>query len=509
MEGKLYLGVELGSTRIKAVGINDGFQPVISGEYAWKSDYINDIWTYPLEKVWEGLKTALRPFQGAAIQSMGISGMMHGYLVFDKDWNLLVPFRTWQNTITEKASAKLTDALGVNIPQRWSIAHLYQAILNGEDHVRSAAHITTLAGYVHFLLTGVNAVGIGEASGMFPIDSKTRSYDEVMLDKFNSLLSEYSFPWEIRDLLPKVLCAGEYAGALTEAGSQRLGHLLPPGIPFAPCEGDAGTGMVATNSVTPGTCNVSAGTSIFSMMVLDRPLKKIYPEIDIVTTPSGDPVAMIHCNNCTSDINAWVSVFSEALTLFNHDINTPDLYTALFNLSFSGSPDCGGIVVYNYLAGEGITHFDSGCPIVIRDAGSSFTLANFIRAQIYSTMATLRIGMEILKDEEIRIRSITGHGGLFKTPGVSQRYLAAAYNAPVTCMKTAGEGGPYGMALLAVYLMNNTGSLSSFLEENVFADVDAVSLAPDPEIKAGFDSYMDKYIHWLTIERAAVNGKIN
>lgn len=502
---KTSLGIELGSTRIKAMAIDQTNTPVSSGDCTWKSTYENEIWTYHLDEVWTGLKTALSGIENReSIAAMGISGMMHGYLAFDKDWNLLVPFRTWQNTITAQAAEELTALFGFNIPQRWSIAHLYQTILNGEEHVPQIAHITTLAGYVHFMLTGVNAVGVGEASGIFPIDSDTNSYDSEMTAKFDRLIP--NLPWKLRDVLPRVLVAGENAGQLTESGAAMLDGLLPAGIPFAPAEGDAGTGMTATNAVMPRTGNVSAGTSIFSMVVLEHPLKKVYEEIDLVTTPTGKPVAMVHCNNCTNDSNAWVSVLKETANLFGAEPGTGEVYTKLYEKSLEGDPDCGGVLVCNYLAGEGVTHMDSGRPLVVRRPDSKFTLANFFRATLYSTMSTLKIGMDILAKEQVAIDSLTGHGGLFKTPVVGQKYLAAACNAPVTCMDTAGEGGPYGMALLAAYMANKAEgeTLEAYLKTQVFADTKGTTLAPDPVDVEGFNRYIGQYEALLDVERKAV-----
>ena len=506
MEKKICLGLELGSTRIKAVGIDSGFNPVLSGDYTWKSDYIDGIWTYSLDEVWTGLKTALAPFKGVDVAAMGVSAMMHGYLAFDENWNLLVPFRTWQNTITAQAAAELTELFGFNIPQRWSIAHLYQAILNNEPHVPQIAHITTLAGYVHYMLTGVNAVGVGEASGIFPIDSEKLNYDEEMVKKFDELSASKGFKKTLAEVLPKCLVAGQAAGELTCEGAAKLDNILPAGIPFAPAEGDAGTGMTATNAVAPRTGNVSAGTSIFSMVVLEKPLKKVYEEIDLVTTPSGKGVAMVHCNNCTNDMNAWVSVLRETVELFGGSVSTGELYTALYNKSLEGDTDCGGVTVYNYMAGEGVTHLDEGRPLVVRDATSKFTLANFLRSQLYSTMSTLKIGMDILAEEGVAIDSLTGHGGLFKTPVVGQKYMAAACKAPVTVMETAGEGGPYGMALLAAFLLDESDTLEAFLSDKVFADAKAVTLAPDADDVAGFDKYLEKYKRGLSVERAAVEN---
>ena len=504
---KSYLGIELGSTRIKAVSIDEKYRPVSSGDYTWASSYENSVWTYSLEEVWKGLKAALSAVENREqIAAAGVSAMMHGYLAFDRDWNLLVPFRTWQNTITGQAAAELTSLFGFNIPQRWSIAHLYQAILNGEEHVSRLAHITTLAGYVHYMLTGVNAVGVGEASGMFPIDSDTLTYDDAMLEKFDRLTAARELPWKLADLLPKVLAAGQSAGKLTEAGSALLDGLLPAGIPFAPAEGDAGTGMTATNAVAPRTGNVSAGTSIFSMVVLERPLEKVYEEIDLVTTPTGAPVAMVHCNNCTNDTNAWVSILGEAARLFGANPSTSELYRKLYEKSLEGGADCGGVLVCNYLAGEGVTHMDAGRPMVVRRPDSVFNLANFFRAQLYATMATLKIGMDILAEEGVAIDSLTGHGGLFKTPVVGQSYMAAACNAPVTCMETAGEGGPYGMALLAAYMLQKSEgeSLEDYLASRVFAGVSGSTAEPDTDTAAGFDSYIKWYKALLEVEQAAV-----
>ena len=503
-----FLGIELGSTRIKAVLLDEAHQIVKSGDATWKSSLENGVWTYHMDAVQAGLCTAVRNLGElpGEISAMGVSGMMHGYLAFDKSWNLLVPFRTWQNTMTGEAAAQLTEAFGFNIPQRWSIAHLYQAILNGEYHVREIAHITTLAGYVHFLLTGENAVGIGEASGMFPIDSEALGYDAVMLDKFGALTEKYGFDWNLRDILPKVLTAGQAAGLLTASGSAYLGGLLPAGIPLCPPEGDAGTGMTATNAVAPRTGNVSAGTSIFSMVVLEKPLSKVYPEIDMVTTPSGAPVAMVHCNNCTNDMNAWVSLLGETAALFGAEVSTGELFTKLYQKSLEGEADCSGVLTYNYMAGEGVTHLDEGRPMIVRRPESRLTLANFLRSQLYATMATLKIGMDILAGEHVAIDSLTGHGGLFKTPLVGQKYMAAACRAPVTCMKSAGEGGPYGMALLAAYMLQKEGgqSLEAYLAKEVFADVERTTLAPDAEDEVGFDRYLARFRAALEAEKAAV-----
>lgn len=503
-----FLGIELGSTRIKAVLLDEAHKIVKSGDDTWKSSLENGIWTYHMDEVQTGLRAAIQNLGElpGEISAMGVSGMMHGYLAFDKDWNLLAPFRTWQNTMTGEAAEALSAEFGFNVPQRWSIAHLYQAVLNGEEHVKSIAHITTLAGYVHYLLTGENVLGIGEASGMFPIDSEALSYDAAMLDKFDALTAKYGFDWNARSVLPRVLTAGQAAGTLTEAGSAYLGGLLPAGIPLCPPEGDAGTGMAATNAVAPRTGNVSAGTSIFAMVVLEKPLSKVYPEIDMVTTPTGKPVAMVHCNNCTNDMNAWVSLLGETAALFGADVSTGELFTRLYQKSLEGEADCSGVLTYNYMAGEGVTHLDEGRPMVVRRPESRLTLANFLRSQLYATMATLKIGMDILAGEHVAIDSLTGHGGLFKTPVVGQKYMAAACRAPVTCMESAGEGGPYGMALLASYMVQKAPAqtLEQYLETEVFADVKRMTLAPDSEDAAGFDHYLTQYRAALAAEQAAV-----
>ncbi len=503
---KTYLGVELGSTRIKAITIDEKHVPVSQGDHTWASTYDNGIWTYDMSEAWEGLKSAISDIENREnIVAAGLSGMMHGYLAFDEDWNLLVPFRTWQNTITSEAAAELTELFGFNVPQRWSIAHLWQAILNGEEHLPRLAHITTLSGYIHYMLTGVNAVGICEASGIFPIDSEGLCYDREMVEKFNKLLSDRGINKDVCDLMPRVLVAGEDAGSLTESGAELIDNLLPVGLPFAPAEGDGGTGMTATNSVAVGTGNVSAGTSIFSMVVLDKYLKNVYEEIDLITTPTGKPVAMVHCNNCTTDSNQWVALLEEAAWLFGATPSKGDLYTKLYEKSLEGDADCGGILVCNYLAGEGVTHMDRGRPMVLRTPEAKFTLANFFRATLYSTMTTLKLGMEILEKENVEIRSLTGHGGLFKTPVVGQRYMAAAMNTPVTCMETAGEGGAYGIALLAAYRYAKKGeTLEEYLSDKVFSDVKSSTLAPDRADVEGFNTYIEGYKKLIKVEQSAI-----
>ena len=499
-----FLGVELGSTRIKAVGIDECFRPAAAGDYTWQSEYRDGVWTYSLDEVWTGLRSALATFAGTAPRAVGISAMMHGYLAFDKDWQLLVPFRTWQNTMTADAAAALTALFGFNIPQRWSIAHLYQAILSDEEHVSRIAHITTLAGYVHYMLTGVNAVGIGEASGIVPIDVNTRSYDSAMLDKFDALIAPRGFGWHIRDILPDVLLAGDYAGALTADGAALISGALPVGTPFVPCEGDAETGMVASNAIKARTGNVSAGTSMFAMLVLEQPLTRIYPEIDLVATPDGRYAAMVHCNNGTNDMNAWIGILREAAALFGATPDTGELYTRLYEESLNGDAACGGIIVFNYLAGEVITGLDEGRPMVLRRPEAHFTLANLMRAMLLSPLATLRLGMDILLQDGIGVDTLVGHGGFFKTPGVGQRLMSAACGVPVTVMPSAGEGGSYGMALLAAYKpYRGKYTLAGFLDSEVFANTETLTVAPCIEDVRGFAQYLDRYKKALRAEEAA------
>lgn len=506
----MYIGIELGSTRIKAVAVDERYKVISQGDYAWQSSLKNGIWTYDLAEAWRGVNAALEKLFDKTrreVTAVGVSAMMHGYLAFDRDWKLLVPFRTWQNTVTREAADVLTREFGFNVPQRWSIAHLYQAVLNGEPHVKDVAHVTTLAGYVHYMLTGVNAVGIGEASGMFPIDSGILNYNREMVDKFDNLIADRKLPWKLQDVLPRVLTAGQTAGVLTEAGAARLNGRLPVGTRFAPPEGDAGTGMTATNAVKERTGNVSAGTSIFSMVVLEKPLLKAYSEIDLVTTPAGKPVAMVHCNNCTTDFNGWASMFREAANLFGAEPTTDELYDKLIRHSLNGREDCGGTVSVNYVAGEGVTHLDEGRPFVVRTPSSANTLADFLRSQLYSTMATLKIGMDILAKEHVAVDTLIGHGGLFKTEGVCQGYLAAACNAKVSVMETSGEGGPYGMAVLASYLDRNDVPLEDYLANEVFASVKVKTVSPDKKCVAGFKKYVKNFKKVLKAERTLVKLK--
>lgn len=518
--GQTVLGIEFGSTRIKAVLIDEAHKPLASGSYDWENRYENGVWTYHLEDVWTGLQAAYRnlsdevrakyntPLQ--TVGAIGFSGMMHGYLPFDKAGNLLAPFRTWRNTITGQAAEKLTALFQFAIPQRWSIAHLYQAILNKEPHVKDIHHLTTLAGYVHWKLTGQKVMGIGEASGMFPIDSTTNDYDARMLKLFNEQLAAEGMPWKLQDILPRVLVAGEAAGALSEEGARLLdpSGQLKAGIPLCPPEGDAGTGMVATNSVAERTGNVSAGTSVFAMIVLERPLSKLYPEIDMVTTPSGKPVAMVHSNNCTTDLNAWVNLFHEFTQALGVELSESQLFEMLYQKGLAGDADAGGLLAYNYFSGEHLTHLEEGRPLFVRTPESRFTLANFMRVHLFSALGALKIGLGIFEKEQVKIDQILGHGGFFKTKEVGQRIMAAAMNAPVSVMETAGEGGAWGIALLAAYMLRKAANepLEAYLSHKVFAGEKSVTIAPDPRDVEGFAAFMERYQKGLVIERAAVDG---
>lgn len=516
---KTYLGIEFGSTRIKAILIDEDSRVVASGAHDWENRLENGIWTYTLEDIRLGLQDAYATLakdyadkygeQLTKIGGMGFSAMMHGYMAFNANGELLVPFRTWRNTITGEASAKLSELFGFNIPQRWSIAHLYQAILNKEEHVPEISYVLTLAGYIHYMLTGKRVLGVGEASGMFPIDSETGKFDAGMIAKFDELIKPCGFSWTLESVLPGVLNAGEAAGTLTEEGAKFIDPTgtLQAGIPVCPPEGDAGTGMVATNSVRVKTGNVSAGTSVFAMIVLDKPLSKLYPEIDMVTTPSGKPVAMVHCNNCSTDLDAWMRIFSEFAELSGHPIKKPALYDMLLMNAMNGDPDCGGMVSCNYFSGEHITHFEEGRPMLLRTPDSNFTLANLIRNNLFSALSTLKIGLDILMAENVEIDSILGHGGYFKTKGVGQKLLAAAMNTPVSVMETAGEGGAWGMAVLAQYMVLGAGeTLEDYLDSRVFADMKAVTEAPDKKDVDGFNAYIERYRRMLAAEKAAVEN---
>ena len=510
---KTALGIELGSTRIKAVLIDEKHIPIASGDFEWENRLVNGIWTYSMDMVHTGVQTCIKNLMSdvkakygtelTTVGAIGVSAMMHGYLPFDGNGKQLAEFRTWRNTITGEAAAKLTELFGFNIPQRWSIAHLYQAMLNGEAHVKDIAFLTTLAGYIHWRLTGEKVMGVGEASGMFPIDSAKGDYDEEMLEKFRTLTG-----CDLRAILPKVLPAGADGGRLTEAGAAFLDPTgtLKPGVPVAPCEGDAGTGMTATNSVRVRTGNVSAGTSDFAMIVTDKPLA-VHREIDMVTTPDGLPVAMVHCNNCTSDINAWVNLLSEFCEMMGMPAGKGELFVKLFNKALEGDADCGGLLSYNYFSGEGVTDLDEGRPVFARLPDAKFTLANFMRTHLLSALATLKIGLDILtQTEKVQIDRLTGHGGFFKTPEVGQRMLSAAVGAPVSVMETAGEGGPYGMALLAAYMLwkDEGETLPDYLDRKVFADAKCVTLTASPEDAAGFQAFLTRYQNALPTERAAI-----
>jgi len=517
--GRYIVGIELGSTRIKAVLIDESQAAIASGGFDWTNEYAEGVWTYSLEEVWRGLQGSVaaliadyglrhgKPFP--AVSGMGISAMMHGYLVFDKNAKQLVPFRTWRNTMTGKAAAELTALFGFNIPQRWSIAHLYHAILGGEAHVGEIDFVTTLAGYVHERLTGARVIGIGDASGIFPIDSMTNDYHDEMVSRFDELAARHGVAFGLRDVLPNVLCAGDGAGRLTAAGAQLLDPTgaLTVGIPLCPPEGDAGTGMVATNSVAARTGNVSAGTSVFAMLVLEQTLSKLYPEIDMVTTPTGKPVAMVHCNNCTSDLDAWVRLFGEAADVLGMNASATELYSALYGAALTGDKDGGGLVACNYLSGEHLTGFHEGRPLFARTPDSQFTLANFMRTLLFSAVATLKIGMDILVDGEgVALEKLLGHGGLFKTPVVGQTLMAGALNIPVAVMESAGEGGAWGIALLAAYAVQKGAdeTLEAFLAHRVFAGYAVTCIQPDPADVAGFASYLTRYRALLEVERRAV-----
>ena len=516
--GKTVLGIELGSTRIKGVLVDESNSLIASGSYEWENRFENGYWTYRLEDVWKGVQKCYSNLvqnvweryqtELEKLEAIGISGMMHGYIALSKEEQLLTPFRTWRNTTTGQASDELTELFQYQIPQRWSIAHLRQAILNGEEHVREIDYLTTLAGYVHWKLTGQRVVGIGEASGMFPIDTTRKDYNALMLNQFDDLVRDKNCSWKVKALLPKVLVAGEEAGRLTKEGARLLdiSGTLQAGIPFCPPEGDAGTGMTATNSVAKRTGNVSAGTSVFAMIVLERELQKIYPELDLVTTPSGELVAMVHCNNCTSDINAWVRIFKEYSEMMGMPVDMNQLYTSLFKKALEGDADGGGLLSYCYLSGEHITGFDEGRPLFVRTTSSKFTLANFMRTNIMTTLGAIRIGMDLLQEEKVQVDKILGHGGFFKTPEVGQRILAAAMNAPVAIIETAGEGGAWGIAILASYMMHKEPdeSLENFLNVHVFQANKESIIVPDEEDVRGFHEFMNRYKSGLKIEHAAI-----
>lgn len=517
--GKTFLGIELGSTRIKAVLIGSDHSPVASGSFSWENSLKDGVWTYSLDDVWRGLQASFSELADdvkkrygiplVTVGGIGISAMMHGYLVFDKDGKQLVPFRTWRNTMTEQAADALTKEFKFNIPQRWSIAHLYQALLNKESHIKDISLITTLAGYVHLKLTGKNVLGVGEASGMFPIDSNTRNYNSTMIERFDEITGGMGLGWKLGDILPCVLNAGEAAGVLTEEGAKLLdpSGQLKPGAPLCPPEGDAGTGMVATNSVAERTGNVSAGTSVFAMVVLEKELSKVYTEIDMVTTPTGKPVAMVHCNNCSSDIDAWVKLFGEASEALGNKVDTNTLYETLYRKAAEGEDDCGGLLSYNYFSGEPITGFEEGRPLLARMPDSRFSLSNLMRSLLFSALGTLKLGMDILTEKEhVRLDQLLGHGGFFKVEGVGQSLMAAALKAPVTVMESAGEGGAWGIALLAAYLVNKDSNetLEEYLDKKVFSSGSGKKIEPSEKDIKGFSEYMENYGRGLAVERAAV-----
>ena len=533
--GKAVLGIEFGSTRIKAVLIDQDNKPIAQGSHEWENQLVDGLWTYSTEAIWYGVEDCYADLRRNVkaeydceieqLASIGISAMMHGYMAFgpngkatrwapvSEDEKILAPFRTWRNTNTGKAAAELSKLFNYNIPLRWSISHLYQAILNGEEHVKDITYLTTLAGYIHWRLTGKKVLGIGDASGMIPVDPETKTYNAEMVRKFNKLVAPYGFPWKLEDILPECLVAGEDAGVLTEHGAQRLdvsGH-LKGGCPLCPPEGDAGTGMTATNSVKVRTGNVSAGTSSFSMIVLEKDVQKPNEMIDIVTTPDGNLVAMVHCNNCTSDINAWVKLFKEYQELLGVKVDMNEVYGKLYNHALTGDVDCGGVLSYNFISGEPVAGLtEGGRPLVMRSPNDRFNLANFMRANLYATIAVLKLGNDVLFNEEnVKVDRITGHGGLFKTPGVGQKVLAAALNSPISVMETAGEGGAWGIALLASFLVNNPDklNLAAYLEKVVFAGNKGIEIAPDPADVEGFNRYIETYKACIPVDQAAVDYK--
>ena len=516
------LGIELGSTRIKAVLVDENHNVIASGSYGWENQLANGVWTYALEDAVAGVRTCYsrlrqdiqekfgQPLRRVA--AIGISGMMHGYLVFDRGGNQLAPFRTWRNTITAPAAKELMELFRFNIPQRWSIAHLYQAILNGEDHVVNIHRLTTLSSYIHHLLTGKHVMGINEASGMFPYDDDAKDFDAARLSLFDSLVAPYGFPWKLRDILPEVLPAGAAAGTLTAEGAALLDETgtLEAGIPLCPPEGDAGTGMVATGAVLPRTGSISAGTSAFSLQVLERPLKNYYPEIDVVATPAGKTVAMAHTNTCTSEIDVWVNLIADSAQAMGWPVDMNELYPALYRKALEGDADCSGIITFNYFAGEPLTQTENGRPMLVRLPESKLTLANLMRSQLYGAIATLKIGMDMLaREEQVESDTLLGHGGFFKTPGVGQQILADALNVPISTMETAGEGGPWGMALLASFMHRKEAgeSLEDYLQQKVFSDAKSTVAQPDPAGVAGFRKYLERYNTCIPAQQAAAAMK--
>ncbi len=519
--GEVSLGIELGSTRIKAILIDDNYDIVAQGDFEWKNELVNGVWTYSLVKIWNGISVCYSNLKKdvfhkygvklTKIKNIGISAMMHGYIVLDEKEDLLVPFRTWRNTSQEEASKYLSELYSFPIPQRWSNAHIYQAILNEEEHVNKIAHQTTLAGYVHYMLTGKFVMGVGEASGMFPIDIKTKQFNKKYLQQFNDLVHSKGIEWDYEDLLPEVLVAGQEAGRLTDEGAKRLDPSgeLEAGSILCPPEGDAGTGMVATGSVATGTGNISAGTSVFAMIVLEKELKKMYGEIDLVTTPSGDMVAMVHCNNCTSNLNRWINMLEETINTFGFEVSKNELYTKLFKKALEGDLDAGGLLSYEYLSGEHITGFEQGRPMVMSKPDSNFNLANFIRCSLYSSLGTLKIGLDILlKEEKISIEKIYGHGGFFKTEEVGQKIMSQATTSPISVMETAGEGGAWGIAILSAFHESGYGDLSTFLDEKIFNDSSVITVEASKKEIEGFEIFMERYKKGLEIENSAVKNLV-
>jgi len=516
-EGRAVLGLELGSTRIKAVLIGEDHAPIASGDHTWENRLENGVWTYHLDDVWAGIQDAYANLKKdvqdkygvklTKLGALGFSAMMHGYLPFDKNGNQIAEFRTWRNTMTAEAAEELTALIGFNVPQRWSIAHLGQAMLNKEEHVADIEHLTTLAGYIHWQFTGKKVLGVGEASGMFPIDSEKIDYDAAMLASFDEKANQMGYAWNLRGILPAVANAGDEAGVLTAEGAKLLDPTgeLEAGAVCCPPEGDAGTGMVATNAVAVRTGNVSAGTSVFAMIVLEKPLSKVYPEIDMVTTPTGKPVAMVHCNNCTSDINAWAGMLKGFCEAAGVQVSMNDIYTAIFKSALEGDKDCGGVVNVAMFSGEPVVGLEEGRPMLVRTPDAKMNFANFARSIVSGAMTALKIGMEILKKENVQIDSLLGHGGYFKTPVVGQKMLAAALNTPVSVMETAGEGGPWGMALLAAYRVNKAEgqTLEAYLNECVFASANAVQESPDAADVLGFDAYTARFVQAMEAEKAA------
>lgn len=517
--GKTSLGIEFGSTRIKAVLIDDTYHTIAAGDYGWASHLENGLWSYTQEEIWKGLQTAYAAMAQnvesaygeklARVGHIGFSAMMHGYLAFDKNGELLVPFRTWQNTNTSEAHEKLSELFQYNIPERWSIAHLYQAVLNKEEHIGKVAYFTTLAGYVHWKLTGKKVLGVGDASGMFPIDPTTHAYETEFIEKFSALPEVAEQPWNLSDLLPEPLVAGTPAGTLTAEGAKLLDPTgtLQPGIVLAPPEGDAGTGMVATNSVRVRTGNVSAGTSIFAMVVLEHKLKALHPEVDLVTTPAGDLAGMSHANNFTSDLNAWVGLFGQFAAALGTPVDTGNLYGTLFRAAIADDVDanCGGLINYPFRSGEFLAGLPEGRPLFVRGPEARMSLGNFMRAQLFSAFSPVKIGMDVMtKNEGVAVDSLVGHGGIFTTPKVAQKILAAAFNTPIKVMSTAAEGGAWGMAVLADYLWHADQPLDEFLDARVFADAASTTENPDESDVAGFEEFFDRFRKGLAIEHTAI-----